>query len=169
MNSPNPAHRVIGFSLGSIALRKDEELKTLTSNLFKKVFNDLKNEEVLSGALNCYSSICREDLARDLYHDIKPLFSANSHLIRRKANFVSFKTLLFHPECISELGDLICDSLKDKESSVQIASVTTILEISRINPKIFVYILPQLFEMFESKSNWLIIKILKTVSSQIKS
>lgn len=85
-------------------------------------------------------------------------------MIRRKACFISFKTLLSYPDCISEIGDLLCDSLKDKESSVQIASVTTILEITRINPKIFVYVLPKLFDLFDTKSNWLLIKILKTVS-----
>jgi hypothetical protein len=70
-----------------------------------------------------------------------------------------------YPDALTEIADLLCDCLQDKEPSVQIAAVSTILEISRINPKIFLYALPKIFELFNSKSNWLVIKLIKAVSS----
>ena len=94
---------------------------------------------------------------------LKPLYTANSHILRRKACLVTYKTMFMYKECIQDLSDLLCDCLKDKESSVQIASVTTILEISRINPRIFLPVLPVLYDLLSTKSNWLLIKILKTV------
>jgi hypothetical protein len=47
---------------------------------------------------------------------------------------------------------------------VQISAVTAIHELSRLNPRLFLVTLPSLFELLcSTKSNWLIIKLIKLV------
>lgn len=41
-------------------------------------------------------------------------------------------------------------------------------EISRTNPKVFMLTVPQLFELFKSENNWLIIKLIKLMHEIIK-
>jgi hypothetical protein len=59
------------------------------------------------------------------------------------------------------LQSYLSDALHDVAASVQIASVTVMYEISRSNPKIFMLTVPQLFELFKSENNWLVIKLIK--------
>ena len=63
----------------------------------------------------------------------------------------------------------LADRLKDPVCSVQIAAVSSILRISMINPKLFLVTIPTLFEILcSTKSNWLIIKLLKVLTELYK-
>jgi len=70
--------------------------------------------------------------------------------------------MLNNSDCIDELKNYLADRLKDPKIGVQISAVTTIYEVSRLNPQIFLMTIPQLYELLcTTKSNWLIIKLIK--------
>jgi len=72
-----------------------------------------------------------------------------------------------HPDCLPEALPYLCDRLRDSKPGVQISAVTAIHELARVNPRILLVTIPSLFEVFAStKSNWLIIKLIKLVSTQ---
>jgi hypothetical protein len=54
--------------------------------------------------------------------------------------------------------------------SVRIAAVTAIHKISTVNPMLFLITIPALFELFvNSKSNWLVIKLIKLMAEMCKA
>lgn len=73
--------------------------------------------------------------------------------------------IYFCSDLIPELKMNLSDRLLDTKVGVLISAVTTIHEISRVNPIIFRETIPVLFKILcETKSNWLIIKLIKLVS-----
>ena len=118
----------------------------------------------VSISLNCLSRVCSEELAAMLYKELLPLYNASKTLIRRKVCIVTYKMFLHYPDGIPELLPYLSDRLKDSKTGVQISAVTSIHEISRLNPRLFLVTIPSLFELFsQTKSNWLIIKLIKLV------
>ena len=44
---------------------------------------------------------------------------------------------------------------------MQISAVSAIYEISRKNPRLLMFAMPQLYELLATKNNWLLIKLVK--------
>ena len=62
----------------------------------------------------------------------------------------------------------LADRLEDPELSVQISAVTAIQKISMINPRLFLVTIPKLFQMMSTKSNWLLIRLVKLLCEMSK-
>lgn len=167
MGSQNFNNKRIAYVLAPLIIKdtKNNEFLTLTPNIFRKDLKDMGDPCTVSISINCLSRLCNEDLAQMLYKDLIPLYTASKPLIRRKICLLSYKFFYFLPsDAISELVPYVSDRLKDSKTGVQISAVTMIHEISRLNPRLFLVTIPQLFELFSStKSNWLIIKLIKLV------
>jgi AP-3 complex subunit delta len=142
-----------------------DPLIQLLPNVFRKDLKGMGDPLTVSISLNCLSRVCSEELASMLYKELLPLYTATKTLIRRKVCIVTYKMFLHYPDGIPELLPYLSDRLKDSKTGVQISAVTSIHEISRLNPRLFLVTIPSLFELFShTKSNWLIIKLIKLVS-----
>jgi AP-3 complex subunit delta len=145
-----------------------DPLIQLLPNVFRKDLKGMGDPLTVSISLNCLSRVCSEELASMLYKELLPLYTATKTLIRRKVCIVTYKMFLHYPDGIPELLPYLSDRLKDSKTGVQISAVTSIHEISRLNPRLFLVTIPSLFELFShTKSNWLIIKLIKLVSSEL--
>jgi AP-3 complex subunit delta-1 len=66
---------------------------------------------------------------------------------------------------IEELTPYLSDRLKDSDASVRMAAIQVIYEITRINPSLFVFTIPQVFQLLsESTNNWVLIKLIKLLT-----
>jgi hypothetical protein len=155
----------IACVIAPLVINNGEPLIQLLPNIFRKDLKSMGDPLTVSISINCLSRVCNEELASLLYKDLIPLYTATKTLIRRKVCILSYKMFMHYPDCIGELLPYLSDRLKDTKTGVQISAVTTIHEISRLNPKLFLVTIPSLFELFTvTKSNWLIIKLIKLVS-----
>ena len=144
--------------------RNSDPLMNLLPNIFRKDLKDMGDPLTVSISINCLSRLCTEDLAQLLYKELIPLYSCSKSLIRRKVCILTYKVFFSCPDSIPDLLPYIADRLKDPKTGVQISAVTAIHEITRLNPRLFLVTIPSLFELFTStKSNWLIIKLIKLV------
>ena len=171
MGSQRFEHKRIAFVVAPLVVcpstsgGDEEPLMNLMPNIFRKDLKSMSEPLTVSIALTCLSRLCSEDLATLLYRDLLPLYTSSKSLIRRKTCIVTHKMFINCPDAIPELLPYLCDRLKDSKTGVQISAVTSIHEISRMNPRLFLVTIPSLFELFSAtKSNWLIIKLIKLVS-----
>lgn len=89
-------------------------------------------------------------------------------MVRRKAVATTYKIISCYPDSLVQLTSYLSDALSDVTAAVQIASVTVMYELSRTNPKLFILTVPNLFNLFKSDNNWLIIKLIKLMHEVIK-
>ena len=83
---------------------------------------------------------------------------------------LSYKLMLNSAEAIEKMVPYVADRLQDPDTSVRIAAVTAIHKISTVNPRLFLITIPALFElMVNSKSNWLLIKLVKLLAEMCKA
>ena len=114
--------------------------------------------------------MCNEDLASVLYNETLPLFNCSKEFLRKKTCVLSYKLVLNSPDSIDKLVPYLADRLYDPSVSVRIAAVTAIHKISTVNPMLFLITIPALFELFvNSKSNWLVIKLIKLMAEMCKA
>ena len=165
MGSSNFDCKRISYVVVPLVVDKSDPLVQLLPNIFRKDLRAMSDPLQVSISLSCLSRVCSEELASLLYKDLLPLYTASRPLVRRKVCLLSYKFFLHYPDGIPELVPYLSDRLKDTKTGVQISAVTAIHEISRLNPRLFLVTIPSLFELFSTtKSNWLIIKLIKLVS-----
>ena len=83
---------------------------------------------------------------------------------------LSYKLMLHSSEAIDKLVPYVADRLQDPDTSVKIAAVTAIHKITTVNPRLFLITIPALFElMVTTKSNWLLIKLVKLLTEMCKA
>ena len=144
---------------------------TLTPNIFRKDFQnigELNQKFGASLALNCLSKLCNEELAQLLYMEVLPLFNCSQPFLRKKTCILSYKLVVHCPESAAKLVPYLADRLQDPDMSVQISAVTAIQKISMINPRLFLVTIPILFQMMSTKSNWLLIRLVKILCEMSK-
>ena len=135
MGTSSFSNKRIAYVLVPIVLRdgKNSEFVTLLPNIFRKDLKDM-------------SDPFTEELAQILYKEIIPLFTCSKSLIRRKICILTYKMFFFcTDEAVPALLPYLSDRLKDSKTGVQISAVTTIHEICRLNPKLFLVTIPSLF------------------------
>lgn len=119
----------------------------------------------ISLAINGLSHIVSPSLARDLSSDLITKMNHSNPYIRKKAILVMYKCFLQSPELLRTAWPRLREGLKDEDSSVVNATVNVICELARKNPKNYLPLAPQLFQLLTtSNNNWMTIKIIKLVS-----
>lgn len=113
--------------------------------------------------------MCNEELATVLYMETLPLFNCSKSFLRKKTCVLSYKLVLHSSDSIEKLVPYLADRLQDPSVSVRIAAVTAIQKITLVNPSLFLITIPVLFElMVTTKSNWLLIKLIKLLTEMCK-
>ena len=99
-----------------------------------------------------------------------PLFNCSKNFLRKKTCILSYKLVLHSSDSIDKLVPYLADRLQDPSMSVRISAVTAIHKITMVNPRLFLITIPTLFElMVSSKSNWLLIKLIKLLTEMCKA
>ena len=123
---------------------------------------------VPSIALTCLSQIIEGDLAQMLYKELFPLFTCSQPVIRKKVCALCYKIYIHSSEnehIIEEMVPYLSDRLKDSDLSVKMTAISTIYEISKIDPAMFVVTIPVVYQLLcEVNNNWVLIKIIKLLT-----
>ena len=168
MSGKKLSHRRIGFLIGSITIKDKNDMITLSSGIFKKIMMESFEHKYISMGLNWFVSVWNNELSQFLCEDVIPLFNSSSPMVRRKAVATTYKIISCYPDSLVQLTSYLSDALHDVTAAVQIAAVTVMYELSRANPKLFILTVPNLFALFKSDNNWLIIKLIKLMHEVIK-
>lgn len=161
MASPKFINKRIGYMAASQGFRQDTDVLMLATNLIKKDIASSKAPEI-SVALGGLGDIVTPDLARDLSHDLVAMLSHSKGTVRTKAVLVLYKIFLQYPEALRSSYPKLRERLQDSDTSVVSATINVIVELSRKNPKNYLPLAPELFELLTtSNNNWMLIKIIK--------
>lgn len=85
-------------------------------------------------ALDCFSMVVNEELARDLLPDVLNLLKSKRAFVRRKAALCLFRIFKQNPASLSEFYDPLVALLVDSDISVQCSAVSVITELARVDP-----------------------------------
>ena len=180
-SSPKLSVKLISYNLAPYMLKSrvdeaeydtdEKELRLLTPNIFLKDLRSLEGSaQVASVSATCLSRVCDPELAQLLYKELFPLFNCQKPALRKKACVLCYKFFLHQGEnehIMEELAPYLCDRLGDSNISVKMAAISTIYEIARINPAVFIVTIPQVFQMLcdtQVHNNWLLIKVIKVLT-----
>ena len=68
-------------------------------------------------------------------------------------------------QIVEELVPYLSDRLKDTDAGVRMAAITSIFEITRINPSLFLVTIKDIYQLLnETTNNWVLIKIIKLLT-----
>ncbi|KAI0464087.1 hypothetical protein LJB42_001688 [Komagataella kurtzmanii] len=167
MSSSNFQHKRIGYLAAmQIMIRNDnDDALMLMTNLLKKDLTS-SNQVEAGLALSGIASIVTTELAHDVCEDIVRMLSHSSPFIRKKAVLAMFKIFLKYPDFLRSFYPRLIERLSDDDTSVVSATVNVVCELANKNPKNYVELAPQLYELLtSSKNNWMVIRLLKLFSS----
>ncbi|KAJ1555263.1 AP-3 complex subunit delta-1, partial [Cladochytrium tenue] len=165
MSSPKYAHKRIGYIAAAISFKQDTDVLMLCTNLIKK---DLSSNNFLETALalNGLCTIVTPDLGRDLAPDLISMLNHSRPYIRKRVILCLYKVFLKYPEALRVAFPRLKEKLDDHDPSVVSTAVTVICELARKNPKSYLSLAPQLYNLLTTSSNnWMLIKIVKLTTT----
>ncbi|ORX88262.1 Adaptor protein complex AP-3 delta subunit [Anaeromyces robustus] len=161
MSSSKFQYKRIGYLAAAQSFNKDTDVLMLCTNLIKKDLASNKMYETAL-ALNGLSQIVTPDLARDLIDDLLKMMNHSQPYIRKRVVVLLYKVFLQYPEALIMSYPKLKDKLEDQHTSVVIATVSVICELATHNPRNYLPLVPQLYNILSSSNNnWLSIKIVK--------
>ncbi|KAI9354894.1 Clathrin/coatomer adaptor, adaptin-like protein [Zopfochytrium polystomum] len=161
MSSSKFTHKRIGYIAAAISFKQDTDVLMLCTNLIKK---DLSSNNFLETALalNGLCTIVTPDLGRDLAPDLIAMLNHSRPYIRKRVLLCLYKVFLKYPEALRVAFPRLKDKLDDSDPSVVSSAVNVICELARKNPKSYLNLAPQLYNLLtNSSNNWMLIKIVK--------
>lgn len=114
--------------------------------------------------------IITPSLAMSVTSDLLPRMTHSSPTIRKKTIVTLYRLALVYPETLRPAWPKIKDKLMDEgeDASVTAAVVNVVCELGWRRPHDFLPLAPRLFELLvDSGNNWMAIKLIKLVSSQV--
>jgi AP-3 complex subunit delta-1 len=154
-----------GYMAAAISFHRDTPVLIMATNLIKKDLNSNDISETIM-ALHTMAHILNHDLARDLYPEVLSLFNNSNFNVRQRALLVIYRICIKYPACFNTVFDRIVEKLADEDERVVSACVTVICELGRVNPEVYLPLVPKLFGLFcNSTNNWILIKMIKLFTS----
>jgi len=164
MSSPKFQYKRIGYLAAAQSFNKDTDVLMLCTNLIKKDLSSNKMYETAL-ALNGLSQIVTPDLARDLIDDLLRMMNHSQPYIRKRVVVLLYKVFLQYPEALIMSYPKLKEKLEDDHPSVVIATVSVICELATHNPRNYLPLVPQLYNILTTSSNnWLSIKVVKLLA-----
>ena len=119
-------------------------------------------------ALDCFSMVVNEELARDLLPDVLNLLKSKRAFVRRKAALCLFRIFKQNPASLSEFYDPLVALLVDSDISVQCSAVSVITELARVDPDRYQTLAPTIYDLLVKVENpWILIKVIKLLMSLV--
>jgi vesicle coat complex subunit len=88
------------------------------------------------------------ELTQQIYRELFPLFTCSNAQIRKKVCALCYKIFINSGEnehIVEELVPYLCDRLKDSDAGVRMAAISSIHEITRINPSLFIVTIKDIY------------------------
>jgi len=165
MSSSRFAHRRAGMLAAAQIFDPSADVILLTTNWFVKELHD-QNMYVVGNAMNCLSNIATRELARDTLEHVASQLTSTRPFLRKKAALTLYKLYLKYPQGLPQTFDRLRQRLDDSDMAVVSCTVNVICELSRKNPRNFLALAPQLFQLLTTSSNnWMLIKIVKLMAA----
>lgn len=163
MSSTKFSQKRMGFLAASHCFKSTSDILFLATNVFRREFV-ASNHLDSCIAVNCLSNIINSDMSKELLNDCITLLNTSKADLRKKVCVLFFKIFFYNPDALAVAFERVAEKLKDENQGVVVATVNTILEISRINPQYVLFTAKDLFDLLiTTKNNWLIIKLLKSL------
>jgi len=174
MSSPRFAHKHIGYLAGcqGFSEQNSDEI-LLTTNLLKKELrgaSSFGSSGVYEAglAINFVANVVTEDLARELLPELTQLTRHPHPYLRKKAVLCLFRIFVKYPQGLRLTFERIQQSLDDTDAAVVSCAVNVITELSDKNPKNYLVLAPQFFQLLtNSSNNWMLIKVVKLLGSLV--
>lgn len=164
MSSSKVHLKSIGYLAAAQSFEQDTDVLMLTTNLLKKDLSSTPADVAIT--LDGLSHIVTPELARDLSPELIAMLNHSRAHIRKRAILTLYKLLVKHPEAINHARVRLEEKLNDPDPAVIAATVNVLCELARRNPKDYLSMAPQLFNLLTSSSNnWMLIKIIKLFGS----
>jgi AP-3 complex subunit delta-1 len=174
MSSQRFAHKRIGYLAGCQGFTEaDTDIILLTTNLLKKELKCASSVGVngvyeAGLAINFVANVVTEDLARELLPEVTHLTQHPHPYLRKKAVLCLFKLFVKYPQGLRLTFDRIQQCLTDPDAPVASCAVNVITELSDKNPKNYLLMAPQFFQLLtNSSNNWMLIKVVKLLGSLV--
>lgn len=165
---------IVACSAQSQGFRQDTDVILLATNLLKKELKGASASGNMKGvyeaglAVNCTSNIVTEELASDVLPELTNLTAHPQPYLRKKAVLCLFKVFCKYPQGLRLTFSKIQNCLKDSNSSVVSCAVNVITELSYKNPRNYLHMAPDFFNLLTSSSNnWMLIKVVKLLGSLV--
>ena len=170
MSQPRFSHKRIGYLAANQSFNEQTDLLLLTTNLFKKEFNNSShgNSYEIGCSINSLANVANKELARDCIGDIVNLINHPRPYVRKKAVLALYKLYIKFPQGLRLTFDKLSEKLDDPETSVVSCAVNAICELANKNPKNYLSMAPKFFKLLTTSSNnWMLIKIVKLFGSLV--
>ncbi|GLB43563.1 putative part of the AP-3 complex, an adaptor-related complex which is not clathrin-associated [Lyophyllum shimeji] len=164
MSSARNHLKSVGYLAAAQSFEEDTDVLMLTTNLLKK---DLASTPAdIAVTLNGVANFVTPDLARDLSPELIAMLNHSRPHIRKRAILALYKVLVKYPETSKHARTRLEEKLEDPDPGVVAATVNVLCELARYNPKDYLALAPQLFQLLTTSSNnWMLIKIIKLFGS----
>ncbi|KZP28905.1 Adaptor protein complex AP-3 delta subunit [Athelia psychrophila] len=164
MSSPRIHLKSVGYLAAVQSFTQDTDVMMLTTNTIKK---DLASTPAdIAVTLNGLSHIVTPDLARDLSPELIAMLTHSRAHIRKRAILAMYKVLAKYPEAAPNGLPRLRERLEDADPGVVAATANVLCELARRNPRDYLPLAPQLFQILTTSSNnWMLIKIVKLFGS----
>ncbi|KAK8827721.1 hypothetical protein WA577_007268 [Blastocystis sp. JDR] len=167
MSQPLYKERRVGYLAATVLIRPESELFILCANTLKKAFLS-KNKYDVGLALDCFSMVVTEELARDLLPDILNLLKSKRAFVRRKAVLCLFRIYRQYPASLDEFYTPLVSMLGDADISVQSSAISVITELAREDPSRYQQLAPTIFNLLVNVENtWILIKVVKLLMNLV--
>ncbi|KAL4471701.1 hypothetical protein ABPG74_008594 [Tetrahymena malaccensis] len=142
----------------------------MATNLFKKEIMKSNHVEV-SCILSCVTNIVTTDMGPILIEDSIKILKSNKPILRKKAMALVAKIFQVCPQTIQGNLENILDSiiLKEDNPTVLACFTSIVNSVLNVQPKLFPLFVKPLYELLnKQKSNWFLIKMVKTFHKMIR-
>ncbi|KAF8899233.1 Ap3d1 protein [Infundibulicybe gibba] len=164
MSSPRFHLKSVGYLAAVQSFQQDTDVLMLTTNLLKKDLSSAPADVAVT--LNGIAHITTPDLGRDLTPELIAMLNHSRAHIRKRAILALYKIITKYPEAIQSARTRLEEKLEDPDPGVVAATVNVLCELSRHNPREYLSLAPQLFQLLTTSSNnWMLIKIIKLFGS----
>jgi hypothetical protein len=167
-SSPKFSHKRLALLIGSLILPKLPELIILSTCQMKKNFQS-QNIYDICNEISFASAICTKEITYCIEDDLQRLASYSKPCVRKRACVLARKMLLKNSELEEKVAHILIEKLKDDDVGVQIAATSAVLDCALVMPNFFVDAIPYLYKLFESKNNWLIIKVIQALCALLSA
>ncbi|KAJ3316334.1 AP-3 complex subunit delta, partial [Gonapodya sp. JEL0774] len=155
------SHKRLGYLAAASSFQPDSEVLLLCTNLIKKDLSSNSPYDV-SLALSGLAAIINTDLARSLLPDLIAMTNHSRPYVRKRVTLLMFKVFLKYPDALKQAFPRLKEKLEDEDAGVVSAAVNVICELANTNPRNYILLAPQLYNILTSSSNnWMLIKIVK--------
>lgn len=161
MSSSKFSEKHSGLLAASQCFKPNSDILFLATNFFRREIVASNSIDTCI-ALNTLACVVNPDMSKELMGECVGLLNASKPVVRKKTCVLFFRLFSQYPDGLTSYFERLAEKLKDENTGVVMGAVSTIYELSRINPSFVLYTAQSLYELLNTtSSNWVLIKLIK--------